>query len=187
MYFIGNCAIVLGDGQPDLHIVYSPSFTALSFFLPVAVLFIAFSTVGANARPTEKVNFIRVTLGGTLAGLGVCGMHYLGQAGIANYECMYTVSHVVGAAVIAVAASIGALITFFYLRTSWTSTWWKRAGCASLLTLAVSGMHWLAAVGTYYRLKANNDKNPISLSRHDTVAVVIVFVSVTILVFGHTN
>jgi NO-binding membrane sensor protein with MHYT domain len=47
---------------------------------------------------------MRLSLGGTLAGLGICGMHYLGQAGIVNYDCVYTVAYVIGAAIIAVGA-----------------------------------------------------------------------------------
>ena len=68
MHFIGNRAIILGAGQTDLQIAYNAGFTALSFFLPIIVLSLAFWAVGSN----EKVSIVRVSLGGTLAGLSIC-------------------------------------------------------------------------------------------------------------------
>src|SRR6187402_3990169 len=123
MHFIGNRALILGNGHSQIQIAYSSGFTALSFFLPVIVLFLAFWAVGSN----EQVSIIRVTLGGTLAGFGICGMHYLGQAGITNYDCVYNVAYVVGAGIIAVSASVGALVGFFIFRSAWNTSWWKRA------------------------------------------------------------
>src|SRR5579859_6409561 len=105
MHFIGNRAIVLGDGQAEIQIAYSTGFTALSFFVPILVLLAAFLAVGTN----DKISKIRVVLGGGLAGLAICGMHYLGQAGISNYTCVYRVANVVGSVIIAVLASVTAL------------------------------------------------------------------------------
>ena len=173
MHFLGNCAIVLGDGQPQLQIEYNPGFTALSFFIPVMVLMLAFLAVGSNEG---SVSITRLGLGGTLAGFGICGMHYLGQAGISNYDCIYTIPEVVGAGMIAVVASIIALGAFFLFRSSWESSWWKRACCASILASAVSGMHWLASVGTQYRLKHINHLAD-GFPRTDTVIVVTFLVS----------
>ncbi|PMD44030.1 hypothetical protein L207DRAFT_552432 [Hyaloscypha variabilis F] len=149
MYYIGNRAIILDDDQPELQIVYSNGYTVISFFMPVAVLFLVFAAVGSNAT----INNTRVVLGGALTGFTICGMHYLGQAGIANYDCVYPVSFVVGAILIAVAASIVSLCIFFLFHLTWDTKWWKRPICASVLASAVSGMHWLASVGTQYRLK----------------------------------
>jgi NO-binding membrane sensor protein with MHYT domain len=166
MHFIGNRAIILGDGSDALQISYSPGFTALSFFIPVIVLFMAFAAVGAN----EEISLVRLGLGGTLAGLGVCGMHYLGQAGITNYDCVYYVAYVVGAAIIAITAATAALGIFFVFRATWNASWWKRGICAVILAGAVSGMHWLASVGTQYRLKedagfrSNNSRNATTIS-----------------------
>jgi len=173
MHFIGNRAITLGQDQMQLQIAYSTGFTALSFFMPVLVLFLAFWAVGSN----ESVSITRIVMGGTLAGLGVCGMHYLGQAGISNYDCVYTVAYVIGAGIIAVVASIGALMLFFAFRSSWDDSWWKRALCAVVLASAVSGMHWVATVGTAYRLRNADASLVDSFSRNSTVIVVIVLVS----------
>ncbi|EPE10535.1 hypothetical protein F503_05630 [Ophiostoma piceae UAMH 11346] len=168
MHYIGNRAIDIAGGQAELQIAYSAGFTALSFFVPILVLLAAFVAAGAN----NKVQWWRVTIGGTLAGAAICGMHYLGNASISNYACEYETANVVGSAIISVAASIVALSLFFVFRAAWTTSWWKRGICAIVLAGAVSGMHWCASTGTRYRLLKLNTMNT-DLSRIATVVVVI--------------
>ncbi|KAH7346914.1 hypothetical protein BKA65DRAFT_456864 [Rhexocercosporidium sp. MPI-PUGE-AT-0058] len=170
MHYISNRAIVLGDAQFAIQIAYSPAYTAVSFFVPITVLLVAFIVLGSD----DRVSIVRVTVGGTLAGLAICGMHYMGQAGISNYTCVFNVGNVVGSVVIAVIASIVALSVFFVLRAAWTNSWWKRAVCAVILAGAVFGMHWTASIGTNYRLKQGVRSLSHSISRDLTVIVVIV-------------
>ncbi|KAM0328462.1 hypothetical protein ACHAQA_004869 [Verticillium albo-atrum] len=169
MHFIGNRALDLGEGEPELQIAYSSGFTALSFFVPIAVLLAAFVAIGTN----NTVSWWRVSVGGILAGAAICGMHYLGNNSIDNYVCIYNPLNVVGSALIAVAASMLSLALFFVFRAAWTNTWWKRAVCAVVLAGAVSGMHWCAATGTEYQLVSLSPGNN-ELSRNTTVIVVIV-------------
>lgn len=185
MHFLGNRAIVLGDGDDSLQVAYNPDFIVASFFLPIVVLLAAFTTVGSN----EKVSWLRVGLGGALAGLSICGMHYLGQAGISNYSVEYMVGNIVGSALIAVVGTTTALSVFFILRATWTASWWNRALIASLLAGAVSGMHWVAEVGTQYRLKQSGTATDGALSRNSSVIVVIVLVWLTLshLYGNHAN
>jgi NO-binding membrane sensor protein with MHYT domain len=173
MHFIGNRAIVLGDGSDELQLAYSSGFTALSFIIPILVLLIAFLVVGET---DEKLDTVRVILGGTLTGLGVCGMHYLGQAGISNYDCIYTVVYTVGATIIAVVVSIVALGAFTYFRFSWDIRWWCRALCAAILAAAVSGMHWVASLGTEYQRKHVEPGSTNNFSRNNTFIGVIALV-----------
>ncbi|KAI1815039.1 hypothetical protein GGS20DRAFT_584851 [Poronia punctata] len=170
MHFVGNGAIILAEDQPELQIVYSDGFTAISFFLPIIVLLAAFVATGTNSR----VSFGRTAGGGTLAGGAICGMHYIGNASIANYNCQYKWGNVVGSAIIAVVASMVALSIFFLLRASWTDSWWKRGLSAVLLASAVSGMHWCAAIGTSYRLVKLNGGDPLSRS---SIVVVVTILS----------
>lgn len=172
MHFIGNYAIILGQGEPNLQVVYSPSFTALSFFLPICVLFLAFISVGTG----DRASILRIALGGALTGFAVCGMHYIAQAGIRNYTCTYKVAFVVLSAIIAVFDSILALAIFFRFRSQWNASWWKRSIVAAILSVAVSGMHWLASVETDYRLKTSS-MDGYALSPQVTVILVAVFVS----------
>ncbi|RGP66429.1 signaling ykow [Fusarium longipes] len=168
MHFIGNRAIDLADGQPELQVAYSSGFTAISFFVPILVLLAAFMAVGTN----NVVSWWRLIAGGFLCGTAVCGMHYLGNASINNYTCVYQPTYVIGSAIIAIVASNVALAMFFVFRAMWANAWWKRVISAVVLAGAVSGMHWCASVGTRYRLKSikPNGNEP---SRTGTVVVVI--------------
>jgi NO-binding membrane sensor protein with MHYT domain len=172
MHFIGNRAVILSHGETHAQIVYSSGFTAISFFLPIIVLLGAFYVIGTS----ESATTLRLLFGGALTALAVCGMHYVGQLGIANYTCTYDWPHVLGAAIIAVFASLIALSAFFRMR-AWTNLWWKRALCASILASAMSGMHWLATVGTLYRYKGLSPSAQSELSRQQTVIIVLVLVS----------
>jgi NO-binding membrane sensor protein with MHYT domain len=172
MHFLGNSAIILGDGSDSLQVAYNSAFTAVSFFVPIFVLLAAFITVGSN----ERVSWLRVSLGGALAGLSICGMHFLGEAGILNYSVEFTVASIVGSAIIAVVATTAAISVFFVLRATWTAFWWNRALTASFLAGAMSGMHWVAEIGTQYRLKQSDIISGGSLSRNSTVIVVVVLV-----------
>lgn len=144
----------------------------MSFIVPIVVLLAAFVAVGTNNR----VSWWRVGAGGILCGAAVCGMHYLGNASIENYSCIYETGNVIGAAAISVAASTIALAMFFVFRSIWANSWWKRLLSAVMLAGAVSGMHWVAAVGTGYRLKKIS-KSGSGPSRDATVIVVICLVS----------
>ena len=172
MHFIGNRAIVMAKGEAYLQIQYSPGFTAGSFFLPVCIIAIAFYLFSIS----EKVSILGTMIGGLLVGSAVCGMHYMGQKGIVNYTPIYAWRKVLGSAIIAVVANTIALGVFFYFKSAWTNSWWKRLACASLLAVSVSGMHWLATVGTVYRMKSDMMEEVTGLSREATVVVVICLV-----------
>ncbi|KAM3082884.1 hypothetical protein ACMFMF_002533 [Clarireedia jacksonii] len=167
MHYIGDHALTLGHGEPYLQVTYNSTSTPQAFFLPVVVFFMSFWAVGSH----ETVDIPRVCMGGTLAGLGICGMHYLGQASISNYTCFYVIAYVVTSAFVAIAGCIVPILLFFRWRTVWAIRWWKRGFCASILAFAVSGMHWLASAGTHYRLIAAKPPGGTDSSRH--VAIIL--------------
>ncbi|KAK4225311.1 hypothetical protein QBC38DRAFT_268225 [Podospora fimiseda] len=177
MHFVGNRALDLLDGQPELAIVYSPGVTVASFFVPILVLYAAFFVV-TNASNANKISWWRIFLSGSLSGGAICGMHYLGNASISNYRLFYTPANVAGAAIIAVIASTVALALFFVFRASWTNSWWRRIGCAVVLAAAVSGMHWCGLVGTKYELIHLTSRT--DLAGRDTIIIVITVLSVAV-------
>ncbi|XP_044714754.1 uncharacterized protein HRG_11789 [Hirsutella rhossiliensis] len=168
MHFIGNRAIYILDGREDVQISYSTGMTILSLLVPIFVLLLAYLAVSVNGR----IRWWRIGLAGLLSGGAICGMHYLADASISNYQTSYQVGYVVGAALIAVSASTAALALFFVFETAWKVVWWKRIGCAMVLAGAVSGMHWCAAVGTSYRLLHVHVVNQ-GMSRRETLIMVI--------------
>ena len=176
MHYIGNRAIVINHGEGMLQIEYSPGGTAGSFFLPICVVVVAFYLVSR----VEKVGALRILLAGMLVGAAVCGMHYSGQSGISNYHVTYIWPYVFGSALIAITAGTVALGVFFYFKATWTNSWKKRMLCASLLAVSVSGMHWVATVGTVYRFKMRA-RNENGLSRQAVVVVVLCLVCSIVL------
>jgi len=152
MHFVGNRAIIMGDGSPELQLYYSPGFTALSAFLPIVFLFFGLS-IAEYRQPDQPFFWPLLIVTGVIAGLAITGMHYVGNFGISNYELVFPVQYIIGAAAIAILASITALTLFFYFKEQWVNSLPRRLACATLLAGAVSGMHWLATVGTTYQLK----------------------------------
>ena len=171
MHFIGNRAINMSDGR-SLQLAYNPGFTAASFFLPIICVGVAFYVFGI----TENVSKLGTLAGGICTGSAVCGMHYLGQLGITNYTPVYNHKFVAGSVIIAIVASTLALGVFFYLRSRWTNSWWKRVICAMVLASTVSGMHWVATGGTHYRITMATIYYSNDLSKHTTVVVTLCLV-----------
>lgn len=151
MHFVGNRAIVLGDGSEEIQLYYNPGFTALSAFLPIIFLFCGLTTVEVR-RPGQRFFWPALVVAGVVAGLAITGMHYVGNFGISNYRLHFPAGYVIGAAAIAICASITALTLFFYFKERWINSLPRRLVCACLLAGAVSGMHWVASVGTTYTL-----------------------------------
>jgi NO-binding membrane sensor protein with MHYT domain len=152
MHFVGNRAIILGDGEAQLQLDYNSGFTALSAFLPIVFLFIAL-TLFELRQPSEGMFWPFLMVSGFIAGLSVTGMHYVGNFGISNYFLHNPAQFVIGAAAIAIVASIIALSLFFYFKEKWVNSFPKRMASSVVLASAVSGMHWVASVGTTYTLR----------------------------------
>lgn len=104
-------------------------------------------------------------------------MHYLANASISNYHCIYDNAHIAAAALIAIFDSVVALSLFFVFRASWKNSWWKRMLSAFLLAGAVSGMHWAAATGTDYRLTQLNKHTALSQTQATVVVTCLVVVT----------
>lgn len=175
MHFVGNRAIILGDGRREIQLYYNSGFTALSVFLPIVFLFFAFATV--ELRPLgHKFFWPALIIAGVIAGLAITGMHYVGNFGITNYKLANPAGYVVGAAAIAVGASVIALTLFFFFKERWINSLPRRLACACVLAGAVSGMHWTASVGTRYTLQSVNS-NATGMNRDTNLIVAIIVVS----------
>jgi NO-binding membrane sensor protein with MHYT domain len=179
MHFVGNRAIILGNGDKGIQLYYNPGFTALSAFLPIIFLFCGLTTVEVR-RPGQRFFWPALVVAGVVAGLAITGMHYVGNFGISNYHLHFPAGYIVGAAAIAICASIAALILFFYFKERWINSLPRRLGCSCLLAGAVSGMHWVASVGTTYTLQ-NATPDAASDGRDTTLIVAIVIVSLKYL------
>ena len=136
----------MADGSEDLQILYSPGYTVGSLLLAIGVVGLAFFVFSS----TGSVTPIQIVGGGIICGSAICGMHYLGQAGMTNYWNVWDWRFILGSAIIAVVAATIALGTFFWQKAVWTNRLWKRLLCALGLAGAVSLMHWVAILGDSY-------------------------------------
>ena len=170
MHFIGNYAIILGEGK-GMQAAYNPGMTVLACLFPIVITAMTFLVVASD----HTFSYVRVGLGGTLAGLGFCGAYYAGQAHISNYNCLYDIKFVVAAVILAVVTNISGIGIYSWFRSTWGPDWWLRAICALLLAVAISGMFWLSSLGTMYQIKTG--VGPSSGMRTATTISVLVLVS----------
>lgn len=173
MHYVGNCAIQMLNGEQELQLEYRRSYTAGSFFLPICVLGLAFYYFNQS----RAISLQEPILGGIVTGLAVLGMHYTAEIGISNYTISFSWKYILGSAAVAVAANIAALGIFFYVTKVWTNGLLKKLFCASLLAISVSGMHWVATVGTTYRFERRSSSTRNDLSRQGAAVVVVCLVS----------
>lgn len=160
MHFIGNRAIILGDGAASIQLVYSPGYSTLSVFLPIIGLTIAF---GAAEYPSSSpiLHWIALTCTGIFAGLSIVGMHYIGNFGASNYQLTYIPRFLAASIIIAIGDCLAVLILFYTWRDKWISDWWKRVLCAVALAGGVSAMHFTASTNCIYKLKHYNSHDAI--------------------------
>ncbi|KAF1814551.1 hypothetical protein P152DRAFT_278803 [Eremomyces bilateralis CBS 781.70] len=177
MHFVGNRAIVLGDGNIDIQLHYNPGFSALSAFLPILFLFLGFKTVELR-QPGERLFWPCLVIAGFVAGLSIMGMHYIGNFGINNYTLRNPPHFIIAADLIACFSCILALSLFFYFRERWINSISRRLLCACILACAVSGMHWVATIGTTYRFSQVQEMEKIDRNIHLIIALVMSFLAI---------
>ncbi|KAF2794657.1 hypothetical protein K505DRAFT_374462 [Melanomma pulvis-pyrius CBS 109.77] len=155
MHFVGNRAIVLGDGEEEIQLYYNSTFTAVSAILPIVVIFLGFSVADRFYRGSRgsSTRHAALLICGVLSGAAVTEMHYLGNQGTTNYRLKPSWEFIVGAASIAVVACVISFGLFFHWSGHWMNNIWRRFIVACVLAVAVSGMHWTASAGTTYELK----------------------------------
>jgi NO-binding membrane sensor protein with MHYT domain len=97
-------------------------------------------------------DIIKVLITGTVAGFGVAGMHYIGQASITGMPYIaYRPEFIVGSVIIASSAVCIALyIMFIMLRPKLKHTLWSKLAVAFILAAAVCLMHFTGMRGTVY-------------------------------------
>jgi len=134
MHFIGMLAF-----QLPIPMAYDIPITMVSLVIAIIVSGFALYTV---SHGTLSLN--RLFSAGLLMGIGIAGMHYTGMAAMQldpplRYDpLLFTLS-----IVIAITASIVALWIAFQLRSETIlSAFWKKAGSALVMGIAITGMHY---------------------------------------------
>ncbi|MBP2314762.1 hybrid sensor histidine kinase/response regulator [Azospirillum soli] len=143
--WLGGSAVAMGAGIWSMHFIgmlafrtpmpvtYDIGLTTLSFLLAVAV-----SGAGLFAVARNIPRRLTLPIAGTLTGLGIVSMHYVGMAGMQMPGSLAYDTTLVGASVaIAIAASTAALWLAFR-----TASPLQRFASALVMGLAVVSMHY---------------------------------------------
>ena len=137
MHFIGMLAY-----QVPLIISYDATLTAGSMLAAIVMTGVAVSMVGSQ----PKLKLGRLIAAGTLMGLGVACMHYLGMLAMhMEAEMHHNPLMVAASVVIAIIVSMVGLWIAFTVRRAW-----QRFISAFIIGAAVCGMHYSAMFGVSF-------------------------------------
>ena len=118
---------------------YEHGITALSLLIAVAVSYVVMRVLGR-----DHLSVAQYALAGTAAGIGIAAMHYTGMAAIRSLATLYYAPLAFAASVlIAIGASIAALVLGFHFRTSQSRhPRWQRLLCSLVMGAAIVSMHY---------------------------------------------
>lgn len=142
MHFIGMLAF-------SLPTPLGYDFVTTGYSLVIAIL-LSYSVLYVVTQTKRTAS--RLIIGGTLMGLGICGMHYTGMAAMdmqppIHYEPALFVTSIV----IAIAAAIAALwIAYALSNADQTHLIAKRIGAAFLMGIAITGMHYTGMAAAHF-------------------------------------
>ncbi len=144
-------AVTMGLG------IWSMHFTGmLAFSLPVAVAYhwptvllsllaaMTGSAIALYVVSREKAGRVQVLVGGILMGLAIVGMHYIGMAAMRlSATCQYSFLLVAVSILIAIVASLSALVFTFDYREEFRGTTLAKVMSATVMGIAISLMHYI--------------------------------------------
>jgi PAS domain S-box-containing protein len=170
MHFIG----MLAFSMPGMMVSYDFGLTLLSLGIPIAVT--AFGFVVAIQPDTRWVGLL---LSGIVMGFGIAAMHYTGMAAMRMNAALSYEWWWVG---ISVAIAIGAATVALWLSLQHTNPL-QRVWAATVMGLAVSGMHYTAMRGAVF-----TGIHPMGNMTGDTgqlpIALWVATITIVILVLG---
>lgn len=171
MHFLGMLAFHL-----SIPVGYNPELTLLSALIAIASSAFALWMVCQNtlSRP-------RLVLGSLLMGAGVCGMHFTGMAAMRMHPAIrYIHSLLYLSIAIAVVASGIALWLGFHLRVGPKRATWIQFAAATVMGVAISGMHYTAMAAAQFRIGAICRAAATGIN-HQWLAVLVILVATSIL------
>ena len=164
MHFIAMLAFTLPG-----HVNYDILLTMGSMVLAIVIV-----GIGLNIVTKSVLTFQRLILGGTVVGLGVCGMHYMGMAAMRMPgKLSYTPGLFTASVVIAIVAASAAL----WLMVKLEGLFFK-AISAFVMGIAVCGMHYTGMAATVFTM---DEGHTMVQSTTSSVTLAFGIASVTIM------
>ena len=155
VHFVGNRALLLGDGEDEIQLYYSPVFSAVSAILPIVVVFVGLVVADRFHKGSKHTitRFASLLVCAVCAGAAAIGMFCLENIGATNYYSQPSWPLVIGAAGIAFGVCLISFGLFFHWAKHWMNSIWSRVMVACVLAAADSAMHWTAVAGTRYEIR----------------------------------
>jgi len=161
-WWVGG-SIAMGTGIWSMHFV-----GMLAFSLPIALGYtglltfvswaaaVAVSAVALGLAGRGSLTLARLAGGSLVMGAGICAMHYTGMAALDMFPpIQWNTALVAASAAVAVAASMAALLIFFWLRgVSKHRELTYQVAAAIVMGLAISGMHYTGMAAAGFRAGA---------------------------------
>jgi signal transduction histidine kinase len=146
MHFVGMLAFHL-----PVPVGYDGALVLLSVFVAVAASALALFVASRPSLPLPVLAFASLCMGGAIV-----GMHYIGMAAMRLPAVITWRPVLVGLSiVIAIGASFAALLMAFRLRRTASSMFhWSKLGAATVMGIAISGMHYTGMAAAQFATAA---------------------------------
>ncbi|HMH17461.1 MAG TPA: EAL domain-containing protein [Burkholderiales bacterium] len=150
-YWLFGGALSMGTGIWSMHFIGMLAFQLpiqMSYNIPITLASLLIAAIASGfalySISHGSLSWRRLLLAGLLMGIGIAAMHYTGMAAMElNPPVRYSPSIFTASVVIAIVASMVALWIAFQLRTETIlSAFWKKAGSAVVMGVAITGMHY---------------------------------------------
>ena len=154
MHFTGMLAFHVGEAS----MAYDVTLTVASMLVAIAASWWA---LWVSSR--QEVTDFDLLAGGTLMGLGIAAMHYVGMAAMRMPTVLSYKPWLFGASlVIAISGSIAALWLAFRLRKPGSASWTAlRIASSVLVGIAISGMHYVGMAAARFSLTPTPTDAPV--------------------------
>jgi diguanylate cyclase (GGDEF)-like protein len=164
LFWLIGGSIAMGIGIWSMHFIgmlayrfpmpmrYDPAITLLSLVIAILSSLFALWIVCHSSLSWQQLVFGAATMGA-----GVCTMHYTGMAAMRmNSAIHYDPTLFVLSVAISVVASGAALWMAFRLRGSAAGTRRRRAGAATVMGLAIAGMHYTGMAAARFQMSGHD-------------------------------
>lgn len=169
MHFIGMLAMNM-----EMMMSYDPVLTMLSMAVAVASSIFALWIVCYGELPLS-----RLIVGALTLGSGVVAMHYIGMAALMfAAEIVWNWGWITLSVIIALVASTAALWLAFKLRQGGGKLALLRAGAATLMGIAIAGMHYTGMAAASFPAMSHASEMGVN---SNWLAVLVVVVTLSIL------
>ena len=172
-YWLAGGAISMGTGIWSMHFIGMLAFhlpIPISYDVPITLLSLVIAVLASGfalylvSRATLTLR--RLAGGGVLMGIGICSMHYTGMAAMQMAPPIRYQPLLLGLSVlIGILASMIALWSAFEFRfETILSAFWKKAGSALVMGVAISGMHYTGMAAAIFAPDSVCTVNPQNIN-----------------------